>query len=358
MNDVVIEELVLPDAAGGEGWDAFEELIAVRNRVESEILGTDALAVTPQGILPYFLNTPTRLRRHYVARLDGEMVGRAILGWSTAEGTTEARINIDVLPEHRGAGIGGALLNELEDAATKLGRTALQCQQPHMPIVGGQRITSPTDFGDLAADDAGVRFLISHGYTLELIARISSLDLATARGTVDEQVRSAQERAGADYRVVTWAGPTPDDRLEDVAVLKSGMATDAPMAGMEMAPDPWDAQRVREHGQRQQATGRTLLTAAAEHVSSGQLVAFTEIQVDPGPTPYAVQEDTLVLRKYRGHRLGLLLKAANIRHLLHVAPDANVVTTFNAEDNRPMLDVNEALGFVSIGLEGNWQKRV
>jgi GNAT superfamily N-acetyltransferase len=127
---------------------------------------------------------------------------------------------------------------------------------------------------------------------------------------------------------------------------------------MEMAPDPWDAQRVREHGVRQQATGRALLTAAAEHVPSGRLVAFTEIQVDPGPAPFAVQEDTLVLRAHRGHRLGLLLKAANIRHLRDVCPDATVITTFNAEDNRPMLDVNEALGFVPIGLEGEWQKRV
>jgi GNAT superfamily N-acetyltransferase len=353
-----IEELSLPETAGGPDAAAFVEMIDIRNRVEVDILGTDALSVTPHGILPYFRNTPTRSRRHFVARVDGHMVARAIMGWSTAAGTTEARINIDVLPGHRGTGIGAALLAVLEDAATALGRSALQSQQAHKPIVGGLRITSPTGFGDVSADDPGVRFLVSHGYVLELVARISSLDLATVAGPAEAQMLTAQEQAGADYRVVTWSGLTPDDRLEDLAALKTGMATDAPMAGMEVAPDPWDAERVHEQGLRQRATGRTLVTAAAEHVPSGRLVAYTEIEVDPGPSPFAVQEDTLVLRSHRGHRLGLLLKAANIIHLLEVAPGARAITTFNAEDNRLMLDVNEALGFEPIGLEGNWQKRV
>ena len=65
-----------------------------------------------------------------------------------------------------------------------------------------------------------------------------------------------------------------------------------------------------------------------------------------------------MLRDHRGHRLGMLVKAANLVQLLRSPRDATAVTTFNAEDNRPMLDVNEALGFEAIGLEGNWQKRV
>ena len=64
-----------------------------------------------------------------------------------------------------------------------------------------------------------------------------------------------------------------------------------------------------------------------------------------------------MLKSHRGHRLGLLLKAANLRQLRDVSPGTVVITTFNAEDNRPMLDVNEALGFRAIGYEGSWQKR-
>jgi len=358
MNDVVIEELILPDTVGGEGWDAFEELIAVRNRVETEILGTSAISRSAEEILPYFGDNPHRKRRHFLARIDGDAVARAIVGWPTTEGAKEARLNVDVLPEHRGRGIGTALLQRLEAISSDVGRDVLQSDQPHTPVPGGRRIASPTGFGDLPADDAGVRFLVAHDYDLEMVARISSLDPRASAATVESQMKLAEEHAGADYRVVTWIGRTPEDRHEDLAALKTGMSTDAPMAGMDVAVRTWSVDDVRDHGDRQAATGRTLLVAAAEHVPSGKLVGFTEIEVAPGDEPPAIQEDTLVMRAHRGHRLGMLVKAANLVQLLHVAPDVTGVITFNAEDNRPMLDVNEALGFVPIGLEGNWQKRV
>ncbi len=358
MNDVLVEELILPEAVGSERWSDFVDLVAVRNQVEVGILGTDALSFAPEAILSYFGDNPHLKRRHFVARIDGKVVGRAIIGWPTAAGARDASINIDVLPDHRGRGVGTALLGRTESYALGLGRDVLQTDQPHTPVQGGPRIASPTGFGDVSADDPGVRFLVAKGYELEMVARISSLDLSGAATVVDSHRRRAQEHAGADYRVLTWIGRTPEDRVEDLAALKTGMSTDAPMAGMEVTVKHWTVDDVRDHGNRQAATGRTLLVAAAEHVPSGRLVAFTELEFPPGDAPAAVQEDTLVLRTHRGHRLGMLLKAANIEQLLRVAPSARVVTTFNAEDNRPMLNVNEALGFLPIGLEGNWQKRV
>jgi hypothetical protein len=44
--------------------------------------------------------------------------------------------------------------------------------------------------------------------------------------------------------------------------------------------------------------------------------------------------------------------------LLASFPHVEAVATWNAEENRPMLDVNEAMGFRPIGLEGGWQKRL
>jgi hypothetical protein len=52
----------------------------------------------------------------------------------------------------------------------------------------------------------------------------------------------------------------------------------------------------------------------------------------------------------------MLLKVANLAHLERIAPGHPSVTTFNAEENRYMLDVNEAMGFVPIAYEGAFRK--
>jgi hypothetical protein len=63
------------------------------------------------------------------------------------------------------------------------------------------------------------------------------------------------------------------------------------------------------------------------------------------------------MREHRGHRLGMLLKIANIAHLDERYPGHPSITTFNAEENRHMLDVNESVGFEPFAYEGAWQKK-
>ena len=63
------------------------------------------------------------------------------------------------------------------------------------------------------------------------------------------------------------------------------------------------------------------------------------------------QWDTIVLPEHRGHRLVMRVKAANLIALREAMPEARAIITWNAEENRPMLDVNEALGFRPILVE-------
>jgi hypothetical protein len=67
------------------------------------------------------------------------------------------------------------------------------------------------------------------------------------------------------------------------------------------------------------------------------------IAVDSDDT--AFQDTTIVDPVHRGHRLGLLLKAANVRAVLAERPGVRAVWTWNAETNTQMIAINETLGY-------------
>ena len=139
-------------------------------------------------------------------------------------------------------------------------------------------------------------------------------------------------------------------------MLLTRMSTDAPSAGLDEPEDPWSVERLVLEEERHASSPRTALVAAVEHVPTGTLAGFTSLDA-PRETHRSVgQEDTIVLTEHRGHRLGMLLKLANIEHLERVRPGHPAITTFNAEENRHMLSVNEAVGFVATAYEGAWKK--
>ncbi len=106
------------------------------------------------------------------------------------------------------------------------------------------------------------------------------------------------------------------------------------------------------------AGGFRRFTTAAQHVPSGRLVAFTDLYVRPGRSSVARQDDTLVVREHRGHSLGMLVKGELLLALHRDLPDITTIETFNAEENRNMLAINEAMGFTPVLYAGEWQKRI
>lgn len=351
-----IAELTVPETLDAPGADSYLACIAVRNAVEAGTIGTDLLTPRPEELLPEYRDNPTRRRQHATASVDDAVVGRAIVTTRPRAPGVGAYFVVDVLPEHRGRGIGAALMEWVEQTAAAVGETTLKVSVAHTVSTPGERLASPTGFGDVPADDPGARFLFRRGFVLEQVVRISVLDTGELGDRLAPMLDASRTAAGDGYRLVSWVGPTPSEWLDDLAVLHTRMSTDAPMAGLQAEPDAWDAARVADHDGRIDEGGQTVLTSAVEHVGSGRLVGFSQIYVPDG-RPAAMQEDTLVLREHRGHRLGMLLKAATALDLLRVAPHVEAVVTWNAEENRPMLDVNEAMGFRAIGYEGGWQRR-
>jgi GNAT superfamily N-acetyltransferase len=350
-----IEELPIPESLDAPGGDAFREMVAVRNEVEGAALGSMALAVTPEELLPGFHKQQFDPRRLFLARVEGRIVARGVLAWSNEAGSRLAWPYADVLPDYRHRGIGTALFDLMEGIAVEMGRSVIQTDTIHT-TKGDERIHPPTGFGSIPAGDDGARFLAKRGYSLEQIGRISFLDLPLDPGLLDGYRAEAEAKAGPDYRLLTWLGITPPEWRADLAGLKNRMSVDMPAADLEVDEETWTEERVVAHDEAEVAGGRPLLVTVALHVPSGRLAGINELSVANDRTRPVGQEDTLVLYEHRGRRLGMLLKAANLQELARIAPDAPLVFTFNAEENRPMLDVNEAIGFRPVGYDGSWQK--
>ena len=130
----------------------------------------------------------------------------------------------------------------------------------------------------------------------------------------------------------------------------------SPLGEVDYQPEEWDEDRVRDLDARRTAEGRHWMTSAVRHLASDTLVAFTELVCAHDVSTPVFNHNTLVLHEHRGHRLGMLIKAANLRLLAETAPGHPSIYTWNAEENRHMLDVNEKLGFVPVGYEGSWKK--
>ncbi len=298
-------------------------------------------------------------RHGFLAAVDGgRTVGAAFLELPEQDNRTIAWVNLLVAPGERGRGIGSALHDAALDWLQAHGRSVAQAStdQRAEPPAGPGTLEPPTGAGLVAADSPDVRFMRSRGWALEQVARRSVLALPLADGALDGFQSEAAAAAGPDYRLVAWGGETPGEWLDQYAYVLSRMSTDAPVAGLEWGQQSWSAARVRAMEDRARAGGYRLLVLAAEHVPTHTLAAFTNFWVPSHTDEVAHQGDTLVVPEHRGRRLGMLVKATNLRRLSDELPAVQRVDTWNAEENRWMLAINVALGFRPSGGAGEWQR--
>ena len=99
-----------------------------------------------------------------------------------------------------------------------------------------------------------------------------------------------------------------------------------------------------------------MLTGAA--ALDGRLVASTELPVPLAQPERAHQGATLVLREHRGHRLGARTEVAVLREVAATLPAVRRISTCNSDSIRPVVAVNEALGFRRAGGLTTWSRRI
>jgi GNAT superfamily N-acetyltransferase len=345
--------LLVPDTVDTADAADFVEMVRVRNLIYREISGHDDHTMAADELLPHYRPTEYETRLSWVVVDDGAIIGRVGVDIPHEEGSKAAFWLIELLRGTWGRGIGSAAYELVERTAREHGRTVLQSWAEH-PAATGAQLAPPTGFGKIPEDHVA-RFYLRHGYALEQVERNSAFDLTGSFAGVERLLAEA-EAASPDYRVVQWFAPTPEERVAGYAWMKSRMSTDAPSAALEFDEETWDAARIAEHDGRYTSSSRTIQVTAAQHIASGELCAFNELVIGKDRTEASHQEDTLVLKEHRGHKLGTLVKCAGLLSWRTVAPASPRVITYNAEENRPMLDINEAIGFAPIAYEGAWKK--
>lgn len=340
--------------------DEITALVDARNASMRHSWGDDDL-LDPASVELAGLADQAFVGHGYLAAVeDGRTLGGVAFELPMQDNEGTGWLDIFVRPDERGRGVGSALHDAALDWLRAQGRTVAQAStdQRSEPAEGPGTLAPSTGIGRVAADSPDVRFMQSRGWSLEQVERRSVLPLPLEDGALERFEAEAAAAAGSDYRLVTWAGRTPERWLEQYAYLMSRMSTDPPVGGMDWTEQAWPTTRVLTMEERARAGGYRIYVLAAEHVPTGTLAAFTNFWAPPHTDECVHQGDTLVVPEHRGHRLGMWVKAANLRRLLAEQPGVQRVDTWNAEENEWMLAINVALGFRPRGGAGVWQQSI
>jgi GNAT superfamily N-acetyltransferase len=340
MSDLVMEQVDPHDAAA---FDAFYDVYLTAERAAGPEVSS------PWMREEYRLMVQESASRHWIGaftgRLDGRVAAAGLLRLPLRDNLSSAEVMVHVHPDHQRRGHGSALLAALEEVARARGRTLLNGEAAWSYAAG------PAGHGEPGPD-----FARRTGFTLGLgdVKRRCALPVPDA--LLDELAAEAAPHHAA-YRLRSWVGRVPDDLVEGWARLTSTLMTEAPTGEVEREAEAIDPAVVRETEAVQARQGRTKYNTVALD-SDGDVVGYTDIATTVHEPGRAYQWGTLVRRDARGHRLGLALKVANHRLLQRERPDVTAVTTYNAEVNSHMIEVNERLGFVPVARLGEFQKRL
>jgi GNAT superfamily N-acetyltransferase len=328
MSDIAVRPLdVLDDAECATAYDVFARAEKHGRGEYASVIGAESLRGT--------LTRPTsmRVQSAWAAWRGSTIVGVATLTLPLSDNTHLGWGSVSVDPEHRRIGVGGALLDKAEEYVRRAGRR-----------VAVFEVAYPAGVEDWP----GTAFATARGYSMALHEAHNVLDLPAA---IDLDVPA---RDG--YRIVSWLDRCPDEWAEAYCGLMSRFNSEAPTGDLDVEPNAWTVDRLRATEADMAARGKRFLVSAGVS-PEGDLVGYTEIGVNIDD-PDAYQGETLVDPVHRGHRLGLAVKAANLRQLQAELPDRRRVHTHVSPANDAMNAVNRALGFEPIEYCDEWQRHL
>jgi len=353
---VTVRRIAVPATADAPDARVFLEMVRIANAVCLEDAGHDYLREEPDEMLGFWQDQTDWTQLGFAALRGDQVLGAVKLMISNEAEASTVEFDLMVDPPHRGQGLEQLLLAEVEREARERGLATIQTWTLHRPDASGPRLQPSTGWGSIPADDEQTRFQLASGFTLEQVERNSVFDLTGDLALVERMLAEAASVAGGEYRPVQWTSPTPAEYVDGFAHALSRMSTDVPAGGLVIDEQHWDAARVERRDARLKAQGLTVSVAAVLHIPTGRVAAYNELAIGEDRSGATQQFGTLVVKEHRGHRLGTIVKCANLLRWRDLVPESPRVSTFNAEENRHMLDINEAIGFVPASYAGAWKK--
>ena len=272
-------------------------------------------------------------KQRIVAEVSGHLVGSGDLHHSRWTFRPDKYwINIKVDPEHRRRGHGSALYDALERAARERGATALQTSAKES-LAEGVRFAEGRGFVEVKRDwesrlevggfdfgafAAAPKRIAEQGITLTTLATEVARDREALRRAYELDVVCAQDVPSVD----PFTPPTFEEWKARVI--------DAPNA----LPEAW------------------FLAVAPDGRYLGLSNMFKSLE-DPS---FIWQGMTGVRREGRGRGIAMALKLETVRYAR--ARRLGHIKTWNDIRNRPMLRINEALGFVKQPVWVEYQKEL
>jgi GNAT superfamily N-acetyltransferase len=160
---------------------------------------------------------------------------------------------------------------------------------------------------------------------------------------VDRWVAEGAKRSPR-AKLEAYDGPLPEAMWEDFAPQLTILLNTVPFEDLDHGAELVTPNHMRDFYERLKIADERLHTMITRE-PDGTISAISDTTWAPHRPTIVEQQFTGVRPEARGRGLGKWIKAAMLKHLHDLYPEAEWISTANAGSNAPMLAINKKLGF-------------
>jgi GNAT superfamily N-acetyltransferase len=168
---------------------------------------------------------------------------------------------------------------------------------------------------------------------------LSEVDWAMVRRWIEEG-----EQRSPTTKLEIYDGHLPESMWADFAAQRGSLLNTMPFDDLDHGEIVITPERIRESYERMDRLQEVVHTALARE-PDGAISGMTDVWWAPYRPAMVEQMFTGVRPEARGRGIGKWIKAAMLEHVHTLYPQADWISTGNADSNGPMLAINKKLGF-------------